>query len=485
MHWKSLVATLAASTLAVGLLASPALARVDPDVVHGEPGPSSEFDFLVALGDRADYRDYGMEKAQFCGGTLVSATLVVTAAHCVYDTRASTLVVGSPGPDGDLGGPGMLVKDVTSIKINPTYRPGSESGDIAVLTLTTPFRGVATVLPVTAAEAVTLTAALAPVTVAGWGATNERDPWRYPTIYNIGDLVVFPDSACGGGQDFTLDGIRFDGYNSLEVNKRTMLCAEGVRNDRIVDSCVGDSGGPLVGGADADRRLVGIVSWGPEECATRQGAGVYTRVSAFTDFLKSAGVPFAPTPEDGPEPPRISRVTTTATSITATVSPSTLGTQPDSYSVSARDSDGIITSCGMAAPLRPATAACTIRGLTAGSTYTLTAIAIAGDAVSEPSDPRTVSPAGLPARPRITYYKAQRGGFAGFAVERISGNGSVITKRKVVCSTSLWPTRQATIDRQGIAVVTGLKAGKEYSCVAIVANAYGSSRSRPVALTAK
>ena len=37
-----------------------------------------------------------------------------------------------------------------------------------------------------------LTVARAPATVAGWGAINEREPWRFPSIYRIGRLVVFP-----------------------------------------------------------------------------------------------------------------------------------------------------------------------------------------------------------------------------------------------------------------------------------------------------
>lgn len=459
-------------------------APVKPDVVHGVEGPSDDFGFLVALGDRDYYEAYGMEKAQFCGGSLVTSTLVVTAAHCVVDSRAVDLVIGTADIDGDLSGADMSISFVSAIKVHPRYDTTSQENDVAVITLATPLRGVPTIQPVSTQEAVTLTASRAPVSVAGWGAINESKPWRFPEIYRVGNLVVFPESACGGGQQFTLDGIRFTGYGPQEVNSRVMLCAEGVSNGQIVDSCVGDSGGPLIGGEGTERRLVGIVSWGLDQCATRAGAGVYSRVSAFTAFLKSAGVPFAPTPDDGPQPPTISRVTSTPTSLTVTVSAAATGTTPDSYSVSAVDKSGLVSSCTIDAP-DGISGRCTITGLQAAQDYTVTAISIAGDLVSAPSKAIVVQPVGLPSRPRITYAKAQRGGFAGFIVENLHGNGSPLTARTLRCTSKTEPTRRAPIESSGIALLSRLARGVEYRCEAIVANDYGRATSRAVTLIAK
>ena len=460
-------------------------APVKPDVVNGDTGPSDDFGFLIALGDRDLFEAYGMGKAQFCGGSLATATLVVTAAHCVVNTTARQLVVGSPGPDGDLDGAGMVTSNVKAIKVYSRYNEQSQSGDVAVLTLATPLRGVPTILPVTEAEAETLTAPRAPVSVAGWGAINGSKPWRFPSVYNVGDLIVFPESSCGGGESFTVDGIRFDGYGPGEVNPRAMLCAEGVTAGKIVDSCVGDSGGPLIGGAGDARRLVGIVSWGLSNCATKSGAGVYTRVSAYTAFLKSAGIPFVPTPVEGPQPPTITGITSTNTSITVTIRPSAQGDDPTSYTVSALDQGGHITSCSMDAPPRPATAKCTINGLSSEESYEVTAISIAGDLTSAPSAAVTTQPKGAPSRPRITYTKTYRGGLAGFIVENLHGNGSPLTERRVTCSSAGQPTRAGTIESGGVAIVSRLKSGRTYSCAAVVANAYGRATSRAVRVTAR
>jgi len=479
---------LAAAVAAAGALTAPASmaagSGVGPRVVNGEPGPSEDFGFLVALGDRQRYQALGMDRAQFCGGTLSSPTLVITAAHCVDNLRARDLVVGS-FPDGDLASEGGTVVTVSAIKVHPRYRADTQANDIAVLTLSRAVRGAQTLTPVTESEAVTLTAARAPATVAGWGAVNQRDPWRFTSVYRIGSLVVFPTSACGEGGSFTFDGVTFRGYGPGALDPRVMLCAEGVRGGTPVDSCVGDSGGPLAAGIGEERRLVGIVSWGLEECATRLGPGVYTRVAAFTGFLASAGVPFAPEPSDTPLAPRITGATVTASTMTITVAPASGGLAPDTYSVSARDPNGQVMSCTVAAPPRPDRTRCTISDLTPGVGYVVSAIAIAGDMPSSPSAERIVTPAGLPAKPRIQRTEVDRGGFVGFVVTGISGNGSPVVRKQVRCAANRTAPRTAPIVSRGIALVSGLKRGATYSCVAIVTNGFGTTKSDKVRVTAR
>ena len=485
------LATVAAVMTAAGLLATPGLvgaATVQPRVVNGEIGPSPEFGFIVALGNRSIYGSYGMPEAQFCGGSLVSPTLVITAAHCVVDTRASSIVVASGYPSGNLSRSDLTVSNVSAITRHPDYDNKSQDNDIAVLTLATPLTGIPMITPLTQAEATTMTAARAQVAVAGWGAINQQEPWVSPSrqnfVYRYGELVVFPESACGGGQSFTIDGVRFSGYGPGWVNPTVMLCAGGVNGGEIVDSCVGDSGGPLIAGSGTGRRLAGVVSWGLEQCATDHGTGVYARVSAFTSFLKDAGVPFDSEPVDGPQAPTIAKVTGTNDSLTISVTPSAVGAVPESYEVVAVDEQGADSTCTMAAQ-GTASAQCTIDGLLSGALYTVTATATAGGVISDPSSPVTARAGGLPARPRISFVQVERGGFAGFLVKNISGNGSSVQTKTVTCNPRSGIPRSARIGADGIAVVSRLKRGTTYSCLASVSTAYGSASSRPVSLIAK
>ncbi len=65
-----------------------------------------------------------------------------------------------------------------------------------------------------------------------------------------------------------------------------MLCAGSIQSERRVDSCRGDSGGPLVCERPGGGWVVyGVTSWG-HACRTQQSPGVYTKVSAFSSWIR-------------------------------------------------------------------------------------------------------------------------------------------------------------------------------------------------------
>jgi secreted trypsin-like serine protease len=193
---------------------------------------------------------------QYCGGTLVAATKVVTAAHCVAgETPGSVRVVGGrthlDGTDGTIG-------EVSRIWVDPEYTDAAEGADVAVLTLAAP-------MPYAAAKYVSsadtdVYAAGTTARVLGWGATDgngtSSDQLRTATV------PVVSDTECqkSYGSDFVASDMVCAGYSSGGV-----------------DTCQGDSGGPLlIGGV-----LAGITSWG-NGCAEAGYPGVYTRLTAFS-----------------------------------------------------------------------------------------------------------------------------------------------------------------------------------------------------------
>ena len=477
-----------AAFVALGALTIPTqAATVGPQVVNGTPGNADSFGALVVLADRDIYRARGLYDAQVCGGTAVTRRIIITAAHCVVDQGTQTTpgqIVIAHTPSGVLSDPDAQVVLVTAIEVNPDYDERTQDGDIAVLHLTTRLESVTPMLPALPAEDAALAPAGATVRVAGWGATTPAGR-EFPDRFRTGDLVVFPEEACGGGADYTIDGVVFRGYGN-EVDPALVVCAEGVRSDRIVDSCIGDSGGPLIAGRRESARLIGVVSWGPQRCAS-QYPGVYARVSAYTAFLREQGVPFAPTPPDAPQPPRILESTVAPTSASITVAPALTGPEPTSFRVSARDREGRLRTCTMPATVDGTPAQCTLEGLRTARRYTVTAVALTGSVDSEPSTSISVKPVDKPARPRIVYAEVTRGGIAVFGVDRMVSNGSPLTKRLVACRPrdGSLPKRTADISTQGIATVTDLRRGEEYSCRAKVANALGSQRSSAVTVRAR
>lgn len=66
------------------------------------------------------------------------------------------------------------------------------------------------------------------------------------------------------------------------------LCAGGVKGK---DSCKGDSGGPLMYENDKTFEVVGVVSFGPSPCGRENIPGVYTKVFAYKDWIRSQVTP--------------------------------------------------------------------------------------------------------------------------------------------------------------------------------------------------
>jgi len=223
---------------------------------------------------------------QFCGGAVIAATWIVTAAHCVFDVdgialRPADIEVAS-GYAQLSAVPSFARRAVARIVVHPDYDPAGFDVDIALLELSSAVPladGTVEVIDVFD-EVIRGSgpAAGTSVQVSGWGCTALLGPFddcpgdAYADELQAVDLQVINDP------DSTLCGA------VTGVNAATMICAGRSDLSGGQDSCVGDSGGPLVAGADSDPVLVGLVSWG-EGCAQAGSPGVYTRISAFTEWI--------------------------------------------------------------------------------------------------------------------------------------------------------------------------------------------------------
>ena len=344
-----------------------------PTVVGGGSGQSDEFGFVASILDAQVYRKDGPYQAQFCAGSLTSPTTIVTAAHCLVDQRT-----GRPySSDGllvafgaDLRSPSLRTIGVQDIRVHPQYRVKTNRNDLAVLYLSQPVEDYPTIAPPTGADVAAYTAAGTAAKVAGWGNTRANGN-RYPTRLNVGNVRVFPDRACGSGKGYRVDGVSFDGFTDREADARSMLCAAGATPaGDVVDACQGDSGGPLVAGAGDARRLIGVVSWG-QRCATSL-PGVYTRITAQSDFLTDAGA----LPDLAPIlAPEVSVTSTSPTEIRVRVEAPVDGTQIEAFAVTATDiATGQAYTCTSSPKPGKRIRACFIDGLPAGARLRIEAI---------------------------------------------------------------------------------------------------------------
>ncbi|MFC1419856.1 S1 family peptidase [Streptacidiphilus cavernicola] len=239
-------------------------------IVGGNSTDTGQEPWMVALASRSVYGN--SRSGQFCGGTLVSPTKVVTAAHCLYDESTERpadrpdlrVIVGRT----DLSTSDGAEVPVSRVWIDPDYSMSSNMWDIAVLTLAVPQTG-RPVLPLVPQGATAPYLAGTTATVYGWGDTSGRG--QYPYVLHQVQVPVVGDAVCQrdypGGPDGTF-------------RARAMVCA-GEQSRGGKDACQGDSGGPLVVGG----QLVGLVSWGTG-CAEAGHPGVYSRVAAMANAVR-------------------------------------------------------------------------------------------------------------------------------------------------------------------------------------------------------
>ncbi|MET8410869.1 serine protease [Streptomyces sp. NPDC005195] len=245
--------TAAAAAAATALLCAPGAVAAPQPIVGGTTTTTTAYPFMMQITDAS--------QNQFCGGTLVAANKVVTAAHCmVGETTSSVRVIGGRTY---LNGTNGTVSKVGRIWINPGYTDATNGDDVAVLTLSTSMSY--TPASYVASTNTGVYAAGSTARIVGWGTTSESG--SSSNQLRTATVPIVSDSSCRSsyGSDYVASD---------------MVCA-GYTNGGT-DTCQGDSGGPLlIGGV-----LAGITSWG-NGCAEAGYPGVYTRLTTFSNLVKT------------------------------------------------------------------------------------------------------------------------------------------------------------------------------------------------------
>jgi secreted trypsin-like serine protease len=276
--------------------------HVDAQIIGGSPVPEGLLPFMTFI-----QVDFGNGTGISCGGSLIAAHFVLTAAHCtenldtgdIFLPEQYLLVIGrvdlaKPIPDANFRG-------VTAIARDPNWNPQTFQNDVAVLTLDADVpASIGAPVPFVGANDTRFNSPGQGATVAGWGLTAEGG---VPSARLLAvNLDVDSDASCAAAYG--------DGFNP-----QVEICASLLGKD----SCQGDSGGPLFAPpvatlsakaapqkheVKAERKKrkkrkknpkpvppanvtqFGIVSFG-QGCARPGIPGVYTRLSApsVNDFV--------------------------------------------------------------------------------------------------------------------------------------------------------------------------------------------------------
>jgi PKD repeat protein len=228
-------------------------------IIGGGVAETQEFPFQVALVTSDT-------EFQFCGGTFVAASWVVTAAHCVEGGVQPADIQVLAGTN-DLESGGQLI-DVIRIMIHPSFSANAfVDHDIALLELDGEY--LYPRIELLTPDRVNLSAPGTVATVIGWGNTTING---FPSpVLKVLTAPIISNAAC---------------QTLLDDNVQPVtICAGTAGSSSSV--CNGDSGGPLFVAFRDWWIQMGIVSFGANLCYQ---PSAFARVSALVNFVE-ANVP--------------------------------------------------------------------------------------------------------------------------------------------------------------------------------------------------
>ncbi|MEZ4525646.1 MAG: serine protease [Desulfobacterales bacterium] len=182
------------------IFCAPAYSENVPRIVGGtEVSPAFKYTWMVSIAETAEPNDFD---GHFCGGSLISSDLVLTAGHCVtdYDGQVSSpadieVLVGAHDLENPSENPGIRERiKVSAILKHENYDSATMDNDIALLRLSKSVNPSLTPIRLIDNPGLADTDEISKV--IGWGDTSSTYFSFYPNLLQEVDVPVVSQATC-------------------------------------------------------------------------------------------------------------------------------------------------------------------------------------------------------------------------------------------------------------------------------------------------
>ncbi|XP_030381304.1 brachyurin [Scaptodrosophila lebanonensis] len=236
--------------------------KIQGRIISGTVAAAGQFPWQVIL-KRDEWDDL------LCGGSIISRSWVLTAAHCAYGRDSIFLVFGT----NELNDEQALNMTSTQLYVHPNYND-KMNNDIALIKLPQQLvfsdKVQAIELVSSAQESTSFVGTVG--TIAGFGLMDDEYLDYSPNLL-YAQVQIIDNVKCLGiyGKDVVLD---------------STICADGLASSNM-SPCSGDSGGPLIiYGTDSGSYVqIGINSFVAEDQCTSGYPSGYVRLTSFLNYI--------------------------------------------------------------------------------------------------------------------------------------------------------------------------------------------------------